>query len=64
MSGPWGDAPITLHPDQERVCRDAWNQHGRGGYCPLCKVERCREASIAAAFLIQAGHELGGQPNG
>lgn len=64
MSGPWGDAPITLHPDQVRVRRDAWIQHGSGGYCPECKVERCREGSINAAVLIHGGHEPGHQPNG
>ena len=64
MSGPFGDAPITLHAEQERACRDAWAQHGSGGYCPLCEVQRCREGSIAAAVLIQGGLEPGGQPNG
>lgn len=63
MSGPWGDAPITLAPEQERACRDAWIQHGAGRYCPICRVRKCREGSIAAAVLIQGGHDLGGQPN-
>lgn len=64
MSGPWGDAPITLAPEQERTCRDAYAQHGSGGYCPLCKTQRCREATIAAAVLIHGGLDLGGHPNG
>ncbi len=64
MSGPWGDAPITLDAEQERACLDAWAEHGRGGWCPLCKVDGCRESTIAAAVLNHAGHDLGGQPNG
>jgi hypothetical protein len=64
MSGPWGDAPISLAPEQERAVRDAWVQHGSGGWCPLCEVERCRESTIAAAVLIHGGLEPGGQPNG
>lgn len=58
MSGPWGDAPITLPAEQERTCREAYERHGSGGWCPLCRVQRCREGSINAAVLIHAGHDL------